>query len=90
MSWINLIKAVVSINLIALLYSIYRRGYWVSRRFYITNIMPQKNTSEIFSILMIVSELSSIFAGYVGAFLLDDLNMLTFKLNHHHHKHLPK
>ena len=76
----NITNSISYIFLIALLYSIYRRGYWVSRRFYITNIMPQKNTSEIFSILMIVSELSSIFAGYVGAFLLDDLNMLTLTI----------
>ena len=29
------------ILLIAFMYSLYRRGYWVSRRFYITNVMPK-------------------------------------------------
>lgn len=60
---------------LAFMYSMYRRGYWVSRRFYVTNIMPKKESSEPFSIIMIVSQLGSIIAGYVGSFLLDDSNM---------------
>ena len=62
--------------LIAFLYSIYRRGYWVSRRFYITNIIPKKDSSESFSVVLIVTQLASIISGYIGAILLDNFSVL--------------
>ena len=61
--------------LISIIYSLYRRGYWVSRRFYITTIMPKKYSSERFSIVTIVAQLASILSGYIGSYLLDNLNM---------------
>lgn len=73
----NVTNSISYLFLISFLYSIYRRGYWVSRRFYITNIIPKKNSSEAFSIVMILSELSSILAGYIGAVFLDNFNMTT-------------
>jgi len=72
---LNCVNSMWYIILIAFIYSMYRRGYWVSRRFYITNIMPTKESSKPFSIIMIVSQLGSIIAGYVGSMLLDGLNM---------------
>lgn len=76
----NINNSVSYLFLISLLYSIYRRGYWVSRRFYITNIIPKKDSSEKFSIILIVSQLSSIASGYFGAILLDDFSMLTLTI----------
>ena len=61
---------------IAFIYSIYRRGYWVSRRFYITNIMPKKKSSGSFSIMVVVSQLGSIMAGYLGSLFLDNLSII--------------
>ncbi len=61
--------------LISVLYSLYRRGYWLSRRFYITNVMPQNNSSEVFSITLILSQIASILAGYFGAYFLDNVNL---------------
>ena len=71
----NLVNSYWYLILISFVYSIYRRGYWVSRRYYITNIMPQRNSSDKFSIIVVVSELASIIAGYIGGYLLDDLNV---------------
>ena len=62
--------------LISLLYSIFRRGYWLARRFYITNVIPQTNSTEVFSITLILSQISSILAGYCGAFFLDKFTIL--------------
>lgn len=76
----NINNSVSYLFLISLLYSIYRRGYWVSRRFYITNIIPKKDSSEKFSIILIVSQLSSIASGYFGAILLDNFSMLTLTI----------
>ncbi len=64
------------IVLLALLYSLYRRGYWLSRRFYITNVIPQNNSTEVFSLTLILSQISSIIAGYCGAFFLDKFTVL--------------
>ncbi len=60
----------------ALLYSFYRRGYWVARRYYVTEVVPQRNSSGPFSIMMVVSEIASILAGLLGSSLLDGLNVL--------------
>ncbi len=76
----NLVHTYLYIVLISLIYSLYRRGYWVARRFYITNIIPQNNSSESFSIIMVVSEISSIIAGYLGSFLLENINMFSLTI----------
>ena len=73
----NIVNSIAYIFLIAFLYSVYRRGYWVSRRFYITNIIPKKDSSESFSIILILSQLSSILSGYLGAILLDNFSILS-------------
>lgn len=69
------VNSLTYIILISLLYASYRKGYWISRRFYITNIMPKKESSGPFSIVMVVGQLGSIIAGYIGSLLLDGLNM---------------
>ncbi len=66
--------------LISFLYAVYRRGYWVARRFYITEIMPQRESSVPYSITMIVSEIASILAGFLGGLLLDDLNTIVLMI----------
>lgn len=60
---------------IALLYSLYRRGYWVARRYYVTGVIPQRNSSGPFSIMLVVSEIASILAGFLGSSLLDGFNV---------------
>lgn len=78
-----LIKPVESfmyIFILAILYAIYRKGYWVARRFYITNVMPTKKSSNKFSIVIVLSQISAIFAGYTGAFILDKFDMTILML----------
>ncbi|MBR3138741.1 MFS transporter [Candidatus Saccharibacteria bacterium] len=76
----NVMRNSAYIVLIALLYSFYRRGYWVARRYYVTEVMPQQNSSGPFSIMMVVSELASISAGFLGSFLLDGFNALVLTI----------
>ncbi len=64
------------IVIVALLYSLYRRGYWVARRYYVTEVMPKRDSSGPFSIMMVVSEIASILAGFLGAALLDGFNVV--------------
>lgn len=70
----NLVCNEIFIVSIALLHSLYRRGYWVARRYYVTEVVPQRNSSGPFSIMMVVSEIASILAGFLGASLLDGFN----------------
>ena len=63
------------IVIVALLYSLYRRGYWVARRYYVTEVMPKRDSSGPFSVMMVVSEIASILAGFLGASLLDGFNV---------------
>ena len=76
----NIVNSIGYIFLIAILYSIYRRGYWVSRRFYITNVIPKNNSSESFSIVLLLAQISSIVSGYVGAILLDKFSILSLTI----------
>lgn len=76
----NVVNSISYLVLISLLYSIYRRGYWVARRFYITNTIPKKNSSETFSIVLILAQISSIASGYLGAILLDNFSMLSLTI----------
>ena len=63
------------ILLISFIYAVYRRGYWVSRRHYITNVIPTEKSSNSFSILVIFGQIATILAGYVGAILLDNYSI---------------
>ena len=73
-------NSIMYIIIISLIYSIYRRGYWVSRRFYITNVIPKKDSTESFSIILILTQLASITAGYLGAILLDKLSITSLTI----------
>lgn len=65
------------ILLIAFMYSLYRRGYWVSRRFYITNVIPDKKSSCRFLFVIFGGQGAKILSGYVGSLLLGSASMLT-------------
>ena len=41
-----------------------------------TEVMPQRNSSGPFSIMMVITEIASIAAGFLGGYLLDGLNAL--------------
>ena len=68
-------SSITYIILVSFVYSLYRRGYWVSRRNYITNVIPTQKSSSAFSILVVLSQLASILAGYIGAILLDNFTI---------------
>lgn len=71
----NLVVSLSYIIVIAFLYSVYKRGYWIARRFYLTEIIPTKQSSKMYSFVLIISELASIFAGYAGALFLSYFDM---------------
>lgn len=64
---------------ISFLFALYRRGYWISRRFYNLNVIKDKKISTTYSILSIINQIGVILSAYCGALLLDfvNLNVLT-------------
>lgn len=60
---------------IAILYAMYRRGYWIARRFYSLNVIKQEKISTTYSILSIINQLGLILSSYCGALLLDFTNL---------------
>lgn len=65
------------IAIIAVLYALYRRCYWQSRRFYSLHIVQKKHIGKAYAILSIINQLSLMAATFVGAVCLDSLDMNT-------------
>ena len=73
----NIRYSIYYIVIIAFLYALYRRGYWISRRYYNLNVMTKEKIGTTFSIISIVNNLGGILASYAGAIMLDYLNVIT-------------
>lgn len=61
--------------LVASLFALYRRGYWIARRYYNMKVIPKKNIATSYSIISIINQLSVILATYGGALLLDFISI---------------
>jgi hypothetical protein len=73
----------ISINIyylisLAFLYALYRRSYWIERRFYNLVVMYKTDIGKKVGKTNIVNQIAIIFAAYVGSLFLDyvTLNML--------------
>lgn len=75
----NIVYSYAFIISIAFLYALYRRGYWISRRYYNLHVIEKEKIASTFSIISIVNHLGVIFASYIGAIMLDyiSINMVT-------------
>ena len=61
--------------LCSFLFGTYRRGYWISRRYYNLKVIKKSNIASTYSIISIVNQISVIFASYIGALLLDFISI---------------
>ena len=52
--------------IIATLYTLYRAGYWLSRRYFNLKVIHKKHISSTYSIVTIINQVALIFAGYIG------------------------
>lgn len=73
----NIVYSIKYITVLAFVYALYRRGYWISRRFYNLQVMEKEKIGTTFSIISIVNHLGVIFASYIGAIMLDFLDVDT-------------
>lgn len=73
----NVFNSTLYLIIIACLFAIYRRCYWIARRYYTLKVMPKENISKSYSIISIFNQLGTLTAAYIGALLLDFVNITT-------------
>lgn len=61
--------------LIGFLFAIYRRCYWLPRRYYNLKIIRGDNISSKYSIISIINQIGIIISAYVGSILLDNVGI---------------
>lgn len=66
--------------LLAFLYALYRRAYWMSRRYYTLQVIDKKNTSKEYSFVSILNQLALLLSSYAGSLLLEyvNINIITY------------
>lgn len=71
----NLVYDMKYIFALSFFYSIYRLGYWLSRRFYNLKVIHKKDISNTYSLISIVNQLGLIISSYVGSLFLDFISI---------------
>ena len=61
--------------LLAFLYALYRRSYWMSRRYYTFQVIEKDNISKEYSWVSILNQLALLISSYVGSLLLEYINI---------------
>ena len=64
-------KKLIYLYAVAFFFALYRRAYWISRRYYTMQILDdKKNIASKYSIISIINQLGVIISAYVGSLLL--------------------
>ena len=76
----NITSSIYYLLLIGFLFAVYRRGYWISRRYYNMKVIKKEKVASTFSIISIINHLGVLISSYVGSLLLDfmDINTVTY------------
>jgi len=71
----NIQKTKLFLVLIALVFSLYKRGYWISRRYYNLRVIRKENISSTYSLISIINHIGVIFSSYIGSIFLDFISI---------------
>ena len=66
-----IVDSYIYITIVAFSYALYRRGYWMSRRFYNMKIIRKDKISTTYSIISVINQLGVVISTFIGAVLLD-------------------
>ena len=78
---LNYIKhSIIYLLTIAIFYAIYRRGYWISRRYYNLKIIKKEKISTTYSKISIINQIGVIISAYCGSIILDYINLKVLTL----------
>ena len=61
--------------LLALFFALYRRGYWISRRYYNLEVIKKDKISTTYSIISILNQIAVIISAYIGGLVLDYISI---------------
>ncbi|MBQ7137034.1 MAG: MFS transporter [Bacilli bacterium] len=67
----NIQKSKLFLVLLSLVFSLYKRGYWISRRYYNLRVIRKENISSTYSLISIINHIGVIFSSYIGSIFLD-------------------
>ena len=64
---------------LAFMFALYRRCYWISRRYYTLQVVDKNDTSKKYSFISIFNELALLVSSYIGSLLLEyiSINFIT-------------
>ncbi|MDD2469596.1 MAG: hypothetical protein PHI22_01515 [Bacilli bacterium] len=70
----NIVVNPIALCLLALCFSLYRRCYWIGKRYYELKIIPKHNMANNVSKVVIISQIATLSASYIGALLLNNIS----------------
>ena len=70
-----MIYSIFYIFAIAICYAVYRRGYWIARRYYNLKIVKKDKISLTYSMISILNQFGVIISAYCGSLILDFVNL---------------
>ena len=65
---------------IATAYAVYRRGYWISRRYYNLKVLKKDKISTTYSLISIINQVGVIISAYCGSIVLDFISLQTLTI----------
>lgn len=69
----NISIEVSSLWLLAIACAMYKRCYWIGSRLYALKVIPKRNMANKVSVVVVVTQIATIFASYIGALLLNNI-----------------
>lgn len=64
-------QSLLYIIILAFVFALYRRGYWISRRYYNLKVIKKENISSTYSLISIINHIGVVFSTYIGSLFLD-------------------
>lgn len=71
----KIVQSKIYLVLLALMYAMYRRGYWIPRRYFNLKVIHKEDISIAYAIISVINQLALIASSYIGAILLDFVNI---------------
>ena len=71
----NMVHSIWYLFGIATAYAVYRRGYWISRRYYNLKVVKKEKITTTYSMISIANQVGVIIASYCGSLILDFVSL---------------
>ncbi|MDD2181079.1 MAG: hypothetical protein PHW32_01785 [Bacilli bacterium] len=76
------VNTILYIIILSIVYSLYRRTYWIGRRYYSLKVIPTENMGSKVGIIVIINQFAGMVSSYLGALILNNTNkMILFNVS---------